>query len=121
MFVDLFNHALLDSTFLYIYLGTFLIAFTVVYFSHMYQADLVDCKTFIRARHELTKVNMHVIEKPLAFNESFFHWFIIVFQRVKEADDDEDDSISYFIRKGKIRGGERWRKRTYSLTLSRTV
>lgn len=113
MFLEFLSNAFLDFTFLYLYLGLILITFGVIFFNHLYNKHFFDSDYLFNDKHKYTKINISHLEKPLITNESFVVWLIIVFKRIDEKDDKEDNSTSYFKSEFKIRGGERWEKTAY--------
>src|SRR5699024_7432210 len=117
MFLELLNNAFLDSTFFYLYLGIILITFGVMYFNNLYNKHFIDNDYVFSDNHQMIKIDINCLEKPLITNEPFVVWLIITFKRIDEKEDEEDNFPSYFKGMFKIRGGQSWNETAYSLTL----
>lgn len=116
MLLELLNHAILDSTILYVYLGSFILAYCFVYLSHLSSKRMFEDYAFINERQASKNIAMHVLDQALILSEGFREWFIIIYQQVSEKDDDEEDANSCFTHTGKIRGGQICKRTTYSLS-----
>ncbi|UOQ83521.1 hypothetical protein [Gracilibacillus salinarum] len=113
MFFEIIQSIFFDTTFFYLYLGLAMITFVVILVNQLYSNHFMESKHLIGDKYETTKVNLGMIERPLIINHSFVNWLIIAFKRIDEKDDKEDSFSSYFKSEFKIRGGERWNKKTY--------
>lgn len=113
MFFELINNAFFDTTFFYLYLGLVVITFGIILLNHLYNKYFIKGISLFDDKHQTSKINLSQIERPLIINESFDIWLIMTFKRIDEEDDKSDNFPSYFKLKLKIRGGEKWDKKTY--------
>jgi len=117
LFIELIHNAFLDSTFLYLYLGIFLLSYLVVYASLLYNRNFFQRKYLSLQQDQYDKINVMQIKVRILVNQPFLLWLILLFKRTDEADDQEDSPASYFKQKVKIRGGQLWKEKTYSQEL----
>lgn len=113
MFLELINSTIVDSSFFYLYFGIILISFGAMYFINVQRnKSMKNDYSFVE---EYQNISLGQMDKPLITNESFVIWIIIRFKRIDEKDDKVDNSSSYFKNKFKIRGGQSWKEKAYSL------
>jgi|SRR5690625_1491332 len=117
MLIEFIQNAFFDSTLLYLYLGIYLLTYVLMYVSFLYKRNFFQRDYVLFNHHKYSKINVSQMERPLIVNEPFLIWFILMFKRSSEADDQEDSLTSYFKKKPKIRGGLLWKRATYSQPL----
>lgn len=117
MFLEILNHAFIDSSFVYLYFGILFISLGAMYIIKMQSNRSMMGSSFFVEKHQTMKVNLDDLEKPLAVNESLRTWLILTFQRKDEKDGKEDDLSSYFKNNFKIRGGQLWKETAYARSL----
>lgn len=115
MFLELINDVFMSSSVFYIYFGMLLLT---IGFSQLFALHLSTWNTHTNwsfHHHQHMKVDGSSHEKPISMNEIFIIWFVKSFKRIDGLDDDQEDvSNSYFDENLQIRGGQLWKKTTYS-------
>lgn len=121
MFLEMINDLVMGSPIFYLYFGMFIMTIGISKLL-IVQQSIWRTRTNINLDdNQSIKVNVSAFERPLISHELFIIWFVKSFKRIDKPDDDlEDPSTSYLYNEVKIRGGQLWKKATYSQDFGRT-
>lgn len=115
MFLELLNDLFMSSSILYFYFGILIMTIGFHQLLLLQQNSWKAQANFHLDDHRYLKVDGPSFEMLASANEPYIIWFVKSFKRIDKPDDDqEDDSTSYFTKSFKIRGGQQWKKTTYS-------
>lgn len=122
MFLELINDLFMSSSVFYVYFGMLLLTIGVSQLFALHLQTWNNGTNWSLNHQQLMKVDRTSNQKPLSMNETFITWFVKAFKRIDTIDDDQEDgSNSYFKHHLNIRGGQLWRKTTYSQSFGNLV
>lgn|SRR5690625_2697405 len=121
MFLEMINDVFMSSSIFYFYFGMFIMTIGVSKLFMLHQ-NIWRTRTNISLNdNQSIEIIVSTSERPPISHELFIIWFVKSFKRIDKPDDDLEDSFtSYLYKTVKIRGGQLWKKTTYSQLFERT-
>lgn len=121
MFLEMINDVVMGSSIFYLYFGMVMMTIGISKLFIVHQGIWRTRTNISLKDNQSIKISCSSFERPLISHELFIIWFVKSFKRIDKPDDDlEDQSISYLYMEVKIRGGQLWKKATYSQPFERT-
>src|SRR5690625_1191339 len=115
MFLEMINDVVMGSSIFYLYFGMVMMTIGISKLFIVHQSTWRTRTNISLKDNQSIKISVSAFERPLISHELFIIWFVKSFKRIDKPDDDlEDPSFSYLYKKVKIRGGQLWKKATYS-------